>query len=75
MNLYTHLINTVRAKPMKLPAIINAINADAPVKWTPTFLTQQVELAYWRGHIVRDEDGKFSVPAPKEKDDLDTQET
>jgi hypothetical protein len=70
MNLYTHLINTIRTKPMKLPAIIKAINAEASVKWTPDFLTQQVELAYWRGHIVRDEEGKFSVPAPKEKDDL-----
>lgn len=69
MNLADNIINAVRKTPMKMPTLIDSINADADVEWSSDFLTQHINM--WRGSIVRDAKGVLSVPA-KEPNDLDS---
>ena len=61
MNLHDHITNALRQEPMTLPQIIEAINAQADVAWSPEFLTEQIRIMEWRGHVVKDADGKYSV--------------
>ena len=62
MNLADNIINAVRRAPMKMHAIIEFINADAEVEWSPEFLTDHINTLLWRGAIVRDAKGVLSVP-------------
>ena len=68
MNLADKIIIALREKPMKMPAIIDCINADADVEWSAAFLEQHINTLIWRGAIVRDGKGVVSVP-PKETDE------
>jgi excisionase family DNA binding protein len=60
VNLSDHIITALR-EPMTLPAIIDAINAQADVECSPEFLEKQLEILELRGRIVKN-GNQYSVP-------------
>jgi hypothetical protein len=75
MNLADKITIALRETPMKLPVVIDFINAESPVEWSAEFLTQHVNTLLWRGSIVRDSRGVLSVPAKEMDEPVDSPPT
>jgi len=74
MNLHDKIIATLRGGPLDFDELRTAVNNDTDPRhpWSEEWFIAQLELLQWRGSIVRDGKGVFSV---KGADDLDTPPT
>ena len=64
MNLHDNILRILADGPLIFNGLRQAINdiSDPKHPGSEQWLTEQLRLMEWRGHVVKDADGKYSLP-------------